>query len=458
MLKRVAFHSPAAARGVKPRLAIVSTFDDLCGIAGYTRFLIKQLEPSFDIEVFDLDQFFMRSVDPNVRRIADGMIRTFCARAGSFDFVNIQLEHGTLGARRKDIWRRLTMLAQAAPALSITFHTILPQGKLDVGGLAKSLATFKFGEVKDILGNYRSNALLVGKFYGFLRRLQKTKPVNIIVHTRRDMRLMRYVNRLDNVFDHPLAFLKADDARRLRIEAIDNRAPQLRSIPAGSKLIGVFGFLSEYKGFETVVQAMQRLPEEYHLVFFGGLHPNEIKKNVAIHPYVKQLLDNANAGRTALDDFGERSVTVAVDSNRLGDLMEHPKDIARRLHFLGPQTDEDFARGMAVCDLVVLPYLEVGQSASGPVSLALEMGARIIVARNLAFLQFARYHPNSLEFFDIGNFVELADRILSDPAYPDAQRPREYDAVSNAEVYIEANTRRSAKQKGIAQVAPAKVA
>jgi hypothetical protein len=40
---------------MRPRVAIVSTYDELCGIAGYTRALEKQLRPLMEIEVFDLD-------------------------------------------------------------------------------------------------------------------------------------------------------------------------------------------------------------------------------------------------------------------------------------------------------------------------------------------------------------------------------------------------------------------
>jgi len=95
----------------KPSLAVVSTFDELCGIAGYTRALVRQLEPHFALEVFDLDQFFMRSTNSGVRKKADAMIEEFCRRLKTFDSVNIQLEHGTLGAKRSDIIKRFNMIA-----------------------------------------------------------------------------------------------------------------------------------------------------------------------------------------------------------------------------------------------------------------------------------------------------------------------------------------------------------
>jgi hypothetical protein len=44
-------------RRIRKRLALISTCDDLCGIAAYTRSLEKQLSSVFDVTVFNLDQY-----------------------------------------------------------------------------------------------------------------------------------------------------------------------------------------------------------------------------------------------------------------------------------------------------------------------------------------------------------------------------------------------------------------
>jgi glycosyltransferase involved in cell wall biosynthesis len=423
----------------KPRLAIVSTFDDLCGIAGYTRCLLKQIENDFDVEVFDLDQFFMRSNDRNVRRLADKMIRDFCRRAKDFDCINIQLEHGTLGKSNTDIIRRFGWIARAAPALTVTFHTILPQQTLDFDLIGVALGEGRIGKAISVVGRHFNVGRLNRNIYGMLRGLAKRKPVRAIVHTRRDMRLMRYVNRLPEVFDHPLAFFTPEDAAKTRAGTTRGHFPLLDRLPQDAKIIGVFGFLSEYKGFDTVVRALQYLPDDHHLVFFGGLHPNEIRKEQKINPYVKRLLDTAYVEKSVIDDFTKSDTKIAVNFGDPSALLSHPKYVGDRIHFMGAQTDEDFARGMCVCDHVVLPYLEVGQSSSGPMSIAVEMGARVIAARNAAFLQFARYHPDTVEFFEIGNFLELAERILARPAYTVEQRRAGMGVETNREIYRAAN-------------------
>lgn len=426
----------------KPRLAIVSTFDDLCGIAGYTRFLSKQIAEDFDVEVFDLNQFFMRGTDARIRAAADEMIKEFCAKAKSFDFVNIQFEYGTLGRGRNEILRRFRWIVEAAPAVSVTFHTILPEAHLDLGEVLGNLGRLRFYDAWSMVENHFDLKALTKGIYGTLRREAAKKPVNVIVHTRRDANVMRHINRQPNVFDHPLVFLRREDAADIRATTSTAAFPILENLPAGAKVIGVFGFLSEYKGFDTVVRALRFLPDDYHLAFFGGVHPNEIKKRDRIYSYVRQLLDLAHVDATVADMGG---VNLHLDLPiREGDpqkAFRHPLNLSDRIHFLGAQSDEDFARGMCLCETVVLPYIEVGQSASGPISIALEMGARVIAARNRAFMQFARYHTDSIEFFEIGNHLELAERIRARAAYPAEGRTPAYDAETNRALYRKANSR-----------------
>ncbi|MGH7089268.1 MAG: hypothetical protein ACREFQ_10235 [Stellaceae bacterium] len=93
---------------------------------------------------------------------------------------------------------------------------------------------------------------------------------------------------------------------------------------------------------------------------------------------------------------------------------------------------------MAICDAVVFPYLEVGQSASGPISQSLELGCRVIASRTHAFLQFGRYHQNRIEYFDIGNHLELAGRILARRQFAEPA-DLAFNTETNKAVYLAAN-------------------
>jgi len=107
-----------ARRTARTKLAIVSTYDELCGIAAYTRSLERQLGDSFDVTVFNLNQFLLRSSHRRVRKFGDRHIQAICREIRDYETVNLQLEHGTLGRSWKDIYRRFNLILRAAPHFS----------------------------------------------------------------------------------------------------------------------------------------------------------------------------------------------------------------------------------------------------------------------------------------------------------------------------------------------------
>ncbi len=446
-----------SARGVlRPRLALISTYSELCGIASYTRSLERQLSDVFDVTVFDLNQYLLRSRHRRVRRFGDRHIRDICREISKFDSVNLQLEYGTLGRSSVDVHRRFGWIVRAATRLSVTFHTINPSADFDYREWTTEIFSFNFAKAIELRANYRRSHLLSVGIAKRLRRAQRLKPVSVIVHTRRDHVHMKYVHGMRNVYDHPLSFLSLTDSVEVRRAASRNRFSILDQAPNDCKLIGVFGFLGRYKGFETVVRALHHLPKEYHLLIFGGIHPNEIKPHQQIDPVLSSLFDAgfidtsvAERGRTKLGN-GTPAVSIAIEGSMRDVLLEHPKDLSRRIHFLGATNDDDFLAGMAICDAVVFPYLEVGQSSSGPISQSLELGCRVIASRTHAFLQFGSYHQNMIEYFDIGNHLELAERILSRPQFDARARLLAYNTETNKAVYLAANGGRAGTEASTA--------
>jgi glycosyltransferase involved in cell wall biosynthesis len=419
----------------------------MCGIAGYTRALEQQLRPHAEVTVFDLDQYLLRSPHKRVQRLADKHIKEIAARLREFDSINIQLEYGTLGRTTRQILRRFRKLVTAAPAVSVTFHTILGQDPVDWAAVGFSLVTGRIVSAFRTISAFHRNRDLGARTYRFLRARQRTQPVSVIVHTKRDARLLRDVFRIQNVNHHPLSFIATADAEKIRKTATLDQFPLLRTFPPGAKLIGSFGFLSPYKGFETALRALHYLPEDYHLLIFGGVHPQAIKREQVIDPYIQTLLDEAHIGQSILDTMNVKGTPLSLNLDAASKdlLSRHPDDLYRRVHFLGVHNDEAFMRAMVLCDMVVLPYLEVGQSSSGPIAMALEMGCRVLASRTLAFLQFARYHPNQIEFFDIGNYAELADLILADTPASGGERQLDFHTGTNTTMYLEASQPRFSK-------------
>jgi glycosyltransferase involved in cell wall biosynthesis len=443
----------------RPRLALVSTYSELCGIAAYTRALERQLVDVFDVHVFDLNQYLLRSRHGRVRKFADRHIQEICRELKDFAAVNLQLEHGTLGRTARDIFRRFSWIVRAAPQLSVTFHTMFDTAAFDYARWLKAISRFKFAEAIAMRAEYHRTHLLSAGIATRLRRAQRSKPVAIVVHTRRDWLHMKYVYGLRHVYDHPLAFLSESEASDIRSTATRARFPVLDGLPADAKLVGVFGFIGRYKGFDAVIRALHHLSEDHHLLIFGGIHPNEIRAHQPIDPVVAELFDagfvdtNVAERIRAVPAAGTPVVSVAVDGTMRDLLLRHPKDLSQRIHFLGATSDRDFLSGMAICDTVVFPYLEVGQSSSGPISQALELGCRVIASRTHTFLQLGKYHADMIEYFDIGNHLELAARILARPQYDVEARRLAFNVATNKALYLAANGGRRPPRQVMANAA-----
>lgn len=422
----------------RKKIAIISTYDDLCGIAGYTRALERQLRPHVDLEVFDLDQYYMRSKYAKIQRLADIEIKRIAARLHEFDSVNIQLEHGTLGVTTKQIIRRFRILTNAAPHLSVTFHTVMIGDPNLFGVIWNTLASRNFLNLGKVIDVELKSRIMDRGIQGHLRRLQSRKPVSLILHTKRDMRLMRDLYRLKNVHHHPLAFVSFEEAVAIRAQTSRRGLPVVEGLPETAKLIGTFGFLSPYKGFETAIQALQILPEDHHLLIFGGIHPQGIQREQTINPYIKKLLRLARIGHTAVDHLKEADMKIGSVSDFKEMLGQHPNSLQGRVHFMGALTDAEFCAVMALCDATVFPYMEVGQSSSGPITIAVEMGARVIASRTNAFRSLGRYHEGKIEYFDIGNYAELATRIAARGINGGKIPELSHNTLTNTRLYLQA--------------------
>jgi glycosyltransferase involved in cell wall biosynthesis len=430
----------------KPKLAIISTHDELCGIASYSRAIVRQLSPWFDITVFDLDQYLFRHQSKRIAKLADAEIERICQAIQTFDCVNIQLEHGIFGRRKTEAYRRICRVIAAAPVLCVTFHTVFESKGADWKAVRSLLGRFQLGKAWNTAVTSRQEGTLLGKrLYRAIVKAQTSKPVSVIVHTRRDARMMRLVEQIQHVYDHPLAYYTGDEARAYAAQVSSTKFPLLKGLKTGDVLLGCFGFTGSYKGIDTALRALHLLPENYHLAIFGGVHPEGIQRGLSIDPYIQELLDLIHPGRSWLDavenaeDKNVNLTTSADDLLRLA-RIPHKSDLSERVHFMGPMTDDEFPHAMMVCDVVLLPYLEVGQSASGPMSMAVNLNRPVVATRTKTFLQFSRYFPGRAELFDIGNHLQLS-QIIRAGSYARAQleaHEERFGALSNIATYCKA--------------------
>lgn len=236
------------------------------------------------------------------------------------------------------------------------------------------------------------------------------------MHTKRDARAVRIIFRNNNVFDYPLVFLKPDQIEGAW--SLSDRKSFLKKhgFDENDKVLGLFGYISEYKGIETAINALKYLPNNYKLGLFGSQHPQTVKRGQSIHPYLQSLF-------TIMDDIDAENIKLKLKAGKLEwlkrnrPLKSDPEQnnfekIVDRIRFVGGLPDPEFIEALRLCDAVALPYLEVGQSMSGVVVLGIESGAKLICANNFSFSETSKYYPNTFLGFDIGNSFELAQRVM----------------------------------------------
>lgn len=367
----------ATAVQAKPKILIISSYRRPCGIAQYVEFLEGPLraQPDFDLDIAALPVDLFRANGPYARKAAEQIMAEILEKSRQADVVNIQLEPGLFGLTPFDIWKRLNAIIKASKKIVVTYHTVPP--------MASSRPQLSLRGLKEYIQAQRGNYVF-DRFFKAVR--SNPGKFRHLVQTRREAKNFALLGIPEHTISAaPLSFISREDRANLSVS--DQRAWLNESYPLEGKIvIGCFGFLSAYKGIETAVKAMRNLPEDYHLLIVGGLHPEGVAKHTVKQPYVQQLLAEIEPTRTR-------------------------KGLTDRVHFCGALNNEDFNRVMAGCDAIVLPYAEVGQTSSGPAALALDMQKPVYCSRTHCFKELEKFQPGLLSFFEIGNHIELAQKL-----------------------------------------------
>jgi glycosyltransferase involved in cell wall biosynthesis len=399
------------------RLAIISSYNEACGNATYTHALKNAFSRHYDVEVLPLDLFLLQSPGPLFTRAGDCHIAEMCKKLKSFDYVNIQFEAGLFGSYPAEIVRRVTSLIAASKNLVFTFHRIdLPVNApwlQYLRSLRRMDAKIFLATRKQILDSH-----IYARLLKVLKQQARRRNVWLMVHTKREARILRDIFGFRNVRDFPITFLTA--AERDRYLATADRATFLQglSLPPDAKTLSGFGFISGYKGFETLIRTLRELPSSYRLLIFGSQHPQSIKMNVELDPYLESLLDEIDVGPHKPDRtnnfFQDKEELLKWASLTLKKRLQRDEGSIRdRVIFFGNLPDDEFINAMICSDAIVLPYVETGQSMSGVASLALETKARSFFSNNNSFRELTKYYGRSFHTFDIGNYKELAWKVVN---------------------------------------------
>jgi glycosyltransferase involved in cell wall biosynthesis len=450
------------------RVAIVSSYDEECGAAYYSSRLLKHLTAAgYQVDIKRLPVSLLRMRTPTfVRRKGDGEIARIAREIASYDTVFLQFEPGLYGTRNKISYRRVLELLKAARSVVMTLHGFDKRmTSRSVGGVWQNLAG---GRPVEAALNLIEGGLdpIVESFWAYVRR---SSHVKVMAFNRSDETLLRRFFDLERIANYPICYFDQDEVAEVR--AATDREAFLRryGLDPKYKYFAVCGFFSAYKGHLSAMKALEFLPEEWRLVIVGGEHPQAIAPDKDIGQYVRQLM----AFPLAVD----RPIPPDGDLEVRGSLAEVPKlsrfpnlsrlkqlagetvvrsdhlyrrevreqlfpysefkyffpstEIAHRIHYLGQATDEEMPRFYAALDYIVHPYVKTkeGQSGSGPATFAVEFGSRALYSNAPVFRDMNHYFDGAMQFFNIGNFMELADQLQRFPHFEDSLSARREAAL-----------------------------
>lgn len=173
-------------------------------------------------------------------------------------------------------------------------------------------------------------------------------------------------------------------------------------IPPEATVLGIFGFLSRYKGYHLALEAMLRLPEDCHLLIIGAPHP-----------------------------FGRDSALEDVLH-----ILEKRRKLRGRVHLAGFVPQGELAAYRACVDICLAPYLTSARlSSSAAVSWGLASGRPVIASRIAAFEELAQ-EAGCLQLVEPERPRELAfaiEHLISTPQ-------RSAELVAAAARHCAANT------------------
>ncbi len=379
----------------KKKLAIISSYNEACGNASYTKALSNALSEHFDVSILHLNTDLLRNGSSKLVKIH---LQDLCQAVQKFDCVNIQFEAGIFGNSHRSAVKRFTKVAKTCKNLVVTMHRVDYPVKRPVLAPLKYFLKLEQGFrnlLKSIKGGLENNKNSRAHYKAI--QFCKKHRFPIVVHTKRDTAYIRAIFDYNLVFDHPLCFYNQDYLSSLAQQYSKEHFCKDFNLSQEDVHLGIFGLISKYKNYETAVRALPFLPSNYKLLIFGKQHPLSIELNKKIDRYLKILMD----------------------------LILELK-LENRVKFLDASEDETFLKALLGCDFSILPYLEVNQGGSGIAALSLETNTQAIFSQNKTFLELQKYAPSSFVTFSIGNYLELAHAIQAYRPSAYREKLREY--------------------------------
>lgn len=442
------------------RLAIVSSFNEECGVAFYSsRLKPHLLAAGYQVDVKRLPLSLLRIVHPPaIRRKGDDEIRRIAKELEDYDAVLLQFEPGLYGSSAQTSYRRVVHLLKHAKKAIITVHGF------DRAIGAGSLPSLVLGGRFDVAFDQFLRLGSMHKVRSFWQYVASAKHVSVMTFCRGDQVLLERFYDVPRITNFPITYFNDAEIDAIRRSVDRERVMRNFGLDPKKKYFAVCGFLSPYKGHLTAIKALEFLPDDWQLAIVGGEHPHGIEAGRDIGNYVRQLLaflleaerpsGHNESGLLANSDAG--SLVTHADLERIEirkELLRRSEfkhflprqELRDRVKFVGQVTDEMMPQLYATLDYFVHPYMKTveGQSGSGPATMALEFGTRSLFSNAPVFREMNLYYDGAMQFFNIGNFVELAESLTRyDNFEPELRANREkalkrYNPAAMVETYRE---------------------
>lgn len=349
------------------KLGVVSSFDIMCGNATYARAIVNGISKFYDVVPIEIPVSLQKKHNSKtIKKVFD--------KLELLDAANLQLELSLFGPTPKSATVLIKKLISSNKIKSITMHRVEEETPSIIKTLYQSYKTNGFKNLfNNILMSYVQKNIY--KSYKEIITTAYEKNVVFIVHTKREkMRIIR-IHSKARVVVHPI--LWPEDIKTKKNIKLDDRFNN------NNKVIGVFGFISHYKNFLQVVRVAKN--ENYNLVMAGSTHPT-----------------NQSYGK--LNDKNNAALLV---SNEL-----YNGDNRYKSYYICTAPDDDiFLALIENVDLVVIPYLETGQSGSGIASLAIQYGKKVIFSDTALVAELSCFLNKKPLLFDVNSDASMASAI-----------------------------------------------
>ena len=401
------------------KVAIISSHREACGPAAYSKYLAEQLKTDrCEIVICALDVYLLRLDNKIAKRQCKLHLASISKTANQCDMILWQFEPGLLSsfprmayARAIFIFRRLEL-----SKLTVTLHGFDRPSRI----YRSVRMLFRFSvylRAKTLFRMISDVELVFSPAYHLF--FFKLKKVRVVCFSRHDVKELRLFKKVDSSY-LPISYLPAPQISELldRREGTRERWLAGLGIKTEEKVVVCPGFISTYKNGFTVLKASEYLPDNYHVVFAGGLHPHALDTS----PYFEamQLFDLYPELKLAFErkheTFLRNSLNAFLTGLNQGNVQAtgtRESSLSRRIHFTGNLGDEELCEIIAAADCVLIPYLNTlsGQSGSGPFAFAVELAKAALFSSAQVFVGQDFISPMDFHVVNATGYKEMAYKL-----------------------------------------------